>query len=172
MAVVAIIAILSAAAIPTYQQYLIRGKVATARAYLDSFNGTITKYYSDNGTFPNNSNLNVSTAVPTSVANYLHPPYLAYVTLAPQTTTSSQCPYTINTAYISNYLGDYYANSTSKYVVFNNYIIDLNGTMKIKCSYYENDPATSSITNNQYFPDCELSDNPTDIIAFINSACN
>jgi Tfp pilus assembly protein PilE len=171
MVVVAVVAILSATAIPTYQNYLIRSKMGTARSYVDSFNRLVTNYYSDHGSFPNDSALGISSSVPASASQYLHPPYLAYVTIAPQTTTASQCPYSIHTAYFSNYSGDYYANSTSKYVVLNNYFIDNHGTMVIKCSAYEFDPETSSITINNYFADCELTDDPQDIMNFINTSC-
>lgn len=173
MVVLAILAILSTAAIPVYKAYLLRAKLATARQYADNFNGEISQYYSDHGTFPTNTDLNVSSAIPASVAEYLYAPYLAYMTVAPQSATAGQCPYGISTAYFSNYAGDYYADGNSRYVTLYNYFIDNNGTMDILCAYNEFDPGTNNITTSVIFPDCIQTADPnsSSIMNLINTAC-
>lgn len=175
MTAIAVIAVLTAMAIPSYQLYMLKARMHTARVYVDSYTSQITDFYSAHGRFPTNSDLGVSSAVPSSVAGYLYPPYVAYVTFEPQTNTGTQCPYTINTGYFSNYNGDYYADGTSRYVVFYNFIYDNNGTMKTQCAYYEFNPLTSQTTNNDIFRDCLNSTDPSNssssIMTVINSSC-
>ena len=51
MVVVSIIAILLGIAIPSYQEYIVRGKRAEAHARLNQFAQLLERYYSDNGTY-------------------------------------------------------------------------------------------------------------------------
>lgn len=173
MVVITIVGILAAVSIPTFQNYLLRAKMGTARQYVDSFLQQERDYYSDHGSFPTNAALGVPNTIPSSAANYIYPPYVAYVTMVPQSTSGTQCPYTINTGHFSNYKGDFYADSISRYVVYYDYVIDHNGVMVSQCAYYEYDPSTSSNTTNIIFPDCINTNSPdtSAIMAYINSAC-
>lgn len=51
MIVVAIVAILAAIALPSYQQYVIRGQAASATAMLASFGTAMQQYYQDNRSY-------------------------------------------------------------------------------------------------------------------------
>jgi type IV pilus assembly protein PilE len=53
MIVVAIVAILSAIAIPSYRDYIQRGKLVTATNNLQSFQSAMEQYYQDNRTYLN-----------------------------------------------------------------------------------------------------------------------
>lgn len=174
MIVVAIIAALTAAAIPAYRSYLRDARLGSARQYMDAFNNQIKKYYLEHGTFPGNTELQVSTSIPADASEYLHKPYLAYMLFSPQTTTAIQCQYGTSTAYFSNYQGDYFADGTSLYVVLTYYYINDNGNMKTLCSFYEYDPVDSESTRADVFPDCLNTDSPetSSIMTLINSACN
>lgn len=174
MVAVTIIAILTAAAIPTYQNYMLRSKLGTARVYADSYATKVKDFYRDYGRFPTDTDLGVSSTVPDSVAEYLYPPYLAYITMEPQTTDATQCAYSVHTTYFSNYSGDYFANGNSRYVVYYTYFIAHNGIMDQQCAFYEYDPSSSGITDNKVFVDCILTDDPDSsaIMDFINSACS
>lgn len=173
MVIVAIIGISTGVAVPVYQNYMLRARMGTARAYVDSFNHQIKDFYTNNGTFPSNTDLNVPSSVPTSVAGYAYAPYVAYITMEPQTATSGQCNYSVNTAYFSNYQGDYYENGNSNYVVFYNYFIDNDGTMEIKCAFYEFSPSTGQVTTNDIYPDCVKTNTPntSEIMTYIDTAC-
>lgn len=173
MVIVTIIAVLSTIAIPTYLNHLRKAKLGKARQYLTSLNNTIANYYTDHGTFPTNAQINITSSVPASAAQYLYKPNLAYISIAPAITTSTQCPYGISTGYFSNYNGDYYADGTSPYVVLNTYFIDNNGTLNKVCASYEYDPATGQPTRNEFFTDCIQTDDPdnSSIMNTINNAC-
>lgn len=165
---------LTAAATPTYRHYLDKARLASARQYVDNFKSQITQYYTNHGIIPTNAQLNIPSSIPTTDEEYLAQPYVAYVTITPETTTSTQCQYGTSTAYFSNYHGgDFFSDGTSKYVVFTNYFIDLNGVMTQMCSYYEYDPATMGPTDNNIFADCINSTTmPQDIRTIIDSSCN
>ena len=52
MVAVAIVALLTSLAVPSYRSYLNRSKVATATADIRSIESKLMRYYSDNGHFP------------------------------------------------------------------------------------------------------------------------
>ena len=58
MIVVAIIGILAAVAIPQYQDYVVRSKLAAAVASTDAVKTAMAEAYQSNGTFPNEAALN------------------------------------------------------------------------------------------------------------------
>jgi len=65
LAVVAILGILAAIAIPTYQTYVVRAKMEDALLVLDSVRPRIEEYYDINGTLPNNdADINLSFPIP------------------------------------------------------------------------------------------------------------
>ncbi len=174
MTVVVVTAILTAAAIPTYRHFLRDARLASAREYVNSFNGQIRNYYIDNGIVPTNAQLGITSSVPANASEYFYQPYLAYMLVAPVATTASQCQYGTSTAYFSNYQGDFYADGVSKYVVLTNYYIDNNGVMNNLCSYYEYDPVAGSATGAEIFADCVNTDNPgsSSIMTLINTECS
>lgn len=53
MIVVAIIGILAAIALPAYQDYLVRAKLAAVQSTLDPLKMALSMYYHENGSFPN-----------------------------------------------------------------------------------------------------------------------
>ena len=55
MVVVAIIGVLSAIAIPQYQNYVARAQVAEGCSLLGSGKMSVAEYYNENGTFPKNN---------------------------------------------------------------------------------------------------------------------
>jgi type IV pilus assembly protein PilA len=57
MIVVAIIGILAAVAIPQYQDYVVRSKLAAASAAVDSLKTAMAESYQSNGTFPTTAEL-------------------------------------------------------------------------------------------------------------------
>ncbi len=57
MIVVAIIGILAAVAIPQYQDYVVRSKLAAAAASVASIQTASAEYYQSNGTFPTTAQL-------------------------------------------------------------------------------------------------------------------
>jgi type IV pilus assembly protein PilA len=52
MIVVAIIGILAAVAIPAYQDYVVKAKLAKVSSTIDSIKTAVTLYYQENGSFP------------------------------------------------------------------------------------------------------------------------
>jgi type IV pilus assembly protein PilA len=56
MIVVAIIGILAAVAIPAYQDYIVKAKLAKVQSTMDSFKMALAMYYQENGSFPQTSN--------------------------------------------------------------------------------------------------------------------
>lgn len=174
MIIVAIIAIMSTFAIPTFQQYFITSKLSAARQYTDSLSHQISNYYTENGIMPTNAQLGLSATVPTNTGEYLHAPNVAYIIVEPRTTTASQCQYGVSTTYLSNYKGDYFSDGSSLYTVLNYFYIDYKGTLTTRCSYYEYDPSTNQTTGNDIFTDCVKTTDPdsSSIMSFINSACS
>lgn len=57
MIVVAIIGILAAVAIPQYQDYVVRSKIASAVTALDPVKTAMAEYFQTNGSFPNTAAL-------------------------------------------------------------------------------------------------------------------
>ncbi len=173
MLIIGIIAFLTATAIPTYLKHLNNAKLGKARHYVSNINNTIANYYTDHGVFPTNAQIDIPSAIPASASQYLYAPNLAYVEIAPVTTTATQCPYGVSTSYFSNYDGDYFADNTSPYVVLKTFFIDRNGTLNKLCTFYEYNPATSQPTTNNVFPDCILTTDPdsSEIMTTINTAC-
>ncbi|MEB0139491.1 MULTISPECIES: type IV pilin protein [unclassified Undibacterium] len=88
MIVVAIVAILSAIAIPNYTDFLLRGKIVEATNSLSSVRASMEQYYQDNRTY-----LNVGTTI-ISPCNSL--PTLKYFALTCQPLTATT--YTIRAA--------------------------------------------------------------------------
>lgn len=174
MIIVAVIAILSTLAIPTFQNYFITSKLSAARQYTDSLAQQITNYYMEHGIIPTNAQINLPAVVPTNTNEYLHAPNVAYIIVEPRTTTPGQCQYGVSTTYLSNYKGDYFSNGTSLYTILNYYYIDNRGTLTTRCSYYEYDPNTNQTTGNDIFTDCVKTTDPdsSSIMSFINTACS
>ena len=52
MIVVAIIGILAAVAIPAYQDYIVKAKLAKVQSTMDSFKMALAMYFQENGSFP------------------------------------------------------------------------------------------------------------------------
>jgi type IV pilus assembly protein PilE len=83
MIVVAIIAILSAVAIPAYNDYVLRGKIAEAMTNLSSLRTQMEQYYQDNRSYQN-----PPVAGPCGIgAAPLSTKYFAYTCLSPTTET-------------------------------------------------------------------------------------
>ena len=100
MITVAIVGILAAIALPSYNQYIARGKRAEARVALLQAEGWLERFYTENNTYTTAANTNATfntrfSSVPsTGAANYS-------ITLA--VTTAS---YTITTAPLGSMAGD------------------------------------------------------------------
>jgi type IV pilus assembly protein PilA len=62
MIVVAIIGILAAVAIPAYQDYVTKAKLARVSSSLDALKLTLGVYLQENGSYPNQANQQVTTA--------------------------------------------------------------------------------------------------------------
>ena len=60
MIVVAIIGILAAVAIPQYQDYVVRSKLAASVTSIDSIKTASAEYYQTNGSFPTTAQLNTA----------------------------------------------------------------------------------------------------------------
>ena len=72
MIVVAIIGILAAVAIPSYQDYTARAQVSEALALTSQYKVTLTEYYTDQGTFnPNATPVNLGTMGGTTSGKYV-----------------------------------------------------------------------------------------------------
>lgn len=72
MVVIAIIALLSAVAVPAYNQYVAKAKLAAALHATESLRSQITSYYNQYGIFPNASELGYEETAPGS-GNILNP---------------------------------------------------------------------------------------------------
>jgi len=73
MIVVAIIGILAAVAIPSYQDYTARAQTTEAVSLVSAMKGPITEWYSDHGNFPNS---------PTTISSTLSGKYVSSITFA------------------------------------------------------------------------------------------
>ncbi len=82
MIVVAIIGILAAVAIPSYQDYTARSQVTEAVGLASSFKTTMAEFYSDNGMWP----VNLTAVGTTTSGNYVRG---MAITLGGGTTTST-----------------------------------------------------------------------------------
>ena len=110
MIVVAIIGILAAVAIPAYQDYVVKAKLAKVQSTMDSLKTALAMYLQDNGSFPlATAAVNVTSAQQGLVDNAATPPagtaadvwgsigLTVYPTLPPEVS---------NLAYITNAAGD------------------------------------------------------------------
>jgi type IV pilus assembly protein PilE len=84
MIVVAIIAILSAVAIPAYNDYVLRGKIAEAMTNLSSMRAQMEQYYQDNRSYQNPPAGGPSCGIGNAP---LSTQYFAYTCLSPTTET-------------------------------------------------------------------------------------
>jgi type IV pilus assembly protein PilE len=103
MIVVAIIGILSAIALPSYQEYIRRGKRAEARAEILRAEGWLERFYNENNRYANNSANDANSAFSTRFTNVPTSGGAAYygVTLVVTATT-----YTVSVAPTGSMAGD------------------------------------------------------------------
>jgi len=64
MVTIVIVAILAAIALPSYQQYIMRGKITEATSNLSSVRLQMEKYYADNRKYDNGTTTNCGVTVP------------------------------------------------------------------------------------------------------------
>jgi prepilin-type N-terminal cleavage/methylation domain-containing protein len=157
MVVIAIVAILTAVAVPSYKAYATKAKFSAARQFLDGFSNQVLKFYTANGAFPTSfAAIDLTDpGTPTSVSGYIFPPYLGVITIDGPTLTTGQCPYAIIGAQMSNYdNGDYFTNPNASAIFYTNTIIDVNGTLITKCRYGVSINGNLVLDTNAFFPDC------------------
>lgn len=116
MVTIAIVAIISAVAVPTYQNYTKRAKVGTAFEITQHLSNSLMQYYDKTGLIPNsmatagfsNSSTtyvpsNLGSTVPAAVSNYFAPPYVIGMGFGGSSQTAGMCGGFDIVTYVSNY---------------------------------------------------------------------
>lgn len=186
--VVAIIAVLSAIAIPIYSSYQIRSKFASTFNTFMGLHNQALQYYNRNGSFPTLAQLGYSNtqnggtataAIGSSVSTYFQPPYIMELVESPFAIGSTTCGGTIEEVVVSNMGGaSAYTSSNSSGNVELGAIIyytvnhPKGGEIKSICTYEYSTNAGSSWLSGTYLNGCKNqtdSDATTVITNFLNS---
>lgn len=158
MVVVAIVAILSAVAVPSYKSYVESARIAATLPFISGQIENAKAYYGVHGTFPNIQQLGFDTTggsdtntVAQTDANSYIAPYVASAFAVP---LNIGCPGGVVGMQVSNFDGQPSDFSTSgKVVDVNYYLIDINNTIETKCFSYGIDYAAQA-TFDAKIPGC------------------
>ncbi len=164
MVVIAIIGILSIAAVPSYRDYMARTKIVLGLTELESLRNTLRTYYGTHGTF---SGLDYSSPIPTVYAEY-YSPHLAIAGIQGNDEGLYTCPSATVTGYISHIAADpsfnYLDGVLADVVLYTEHIIDKDTMLKTECTYvYARDNnGTPEMISGDIIQGCiNLTDNPT-----------
>jgi prepilin-type N-terminal cleavage/methylation domain-containing protein len=142
MVVIAVAAILAAVAVPAYQKYALKARLATLVPIMDSLVGQSIEYAYIHGSFPRPGDLGYEVGIPTSMANptSLHP-HLDAITM-----TGGACGRYGTVGMYTNFGSDnsaWFSNLTAAgFVDLFCYMYNYNGIQK-KCFYTVGDGAHS-----------------------------
>ena len=117
MIVVAIIGILAAVALPQYQDYIVRSKLAAAATSLESIKMAVAEEFQSSGSFPNLAALNsagVSVINPAGAAITVAGGATSVITLSFSSALGSTAPFPSTLVYTANSV---VGNSSLKWVV-------------------------------------------------------
>ncbi len=184
MVVIAIVGILSTAAVPAYKDYITKVKLVLAHEYLQHQVNRSIEYYNVHGTFANVEQLGFpvgvssnQTPIPTNASEFILPPSVIYLFMSPNTTVS--CPWGSSQVYITNFgEGDMITDGVGDVVDLQTHFIDVNGTVNKYCfyTYWDGGPLTGTQASGDFIPGCiNATDDPTILttISSINeTACN
>ncbi len=170
MVVIAIVALLAAVATPSYMRYISNAKYASAYAASSSFFDRVKEYYSQNGIYPTSvadfgytpqSGIPTDTQMPTSVSEFVIPPYVMLFSLAPfYPAAPGSCANFAVQTYISNVDTPFVAVSDGVLQV-NNWVFEVSGVLRTICTYNYIENGTYVLNPNISLEGCLEESNPS-----------
>lgn len=161
MVVIAIVAILAAVAVPSYNTYIRKAKVDTTIQHINAVGDKVKHYYDTNGSFPTSvSQIGLPASfdsAPNSVSEYAIPPYIAAISIGGTPSAPGACAYFTVGPTISNLdnTGAFTAIDSSPQIgVQQIYVLTSSNVWTPFCYYYDisstGDMITESILSNCY----------------------
>ncbi len=172
LVVVAIVALISAIAIPGYLGYVERAKIHNSVDYISSFDKDIITYYDRHGTFPTIifGNEQVAVGNPATLPEYLrgfvHNVYGEQV-------NSITCDAGAYYSYIGGYGGDdvWVTGSTGRGIFLHRlFIATPDGAIRYACIYYENEDGSLAGDRN-LISNCEYTTVPSPELEALLDSC-
>ncbi len=182
MVVVGIIAIISAASLPSYQRYVLKTKIATALNIVATYNNQLVAHYTETGILPDSiASIGLTpdplsafgesaTVMPTTVEQYLAPS-LAQFVLATEYTNHGYCPMITTYATISDLDSSgavVEGNYNSTYINIAFYNVDVDGIMKSACVYYYYENGTTLLLDERKIESCYSVGNGQDMDDYLD----
>ncbi len=168
MVVIAIVTLLSAVAVPAYQDYARKAKIASAVNALGNLAIKGQEYYDIHGSFPDPNDPNSQEEYglsappgggqPDSVDEYMLPPYIALMSINGHEANENnpgECAFFTAIGYISNTdnTGAFTSALNLPYLYYGISFFNVNGTWRPLCSYYEV-KTDLSYTQGNFLTDC------------------
>lgn len=145
MVVIAIVALLSAVAVPAYQDYIRKAKISGAISTLGNLAVKAQIHYDTYGSFATDQSaygIDTTGGQPDSVDEYMSPPYLAMMSIDGHEANANnpgECAFFTSIGYISNTdnTGAFTSALNLPYLYYGISFFNVNGTWKPLCAYYE-----------------------------------